>query len=157
MRRVPSITDGGVLPEGIHDLSLDDVRGMFASSGERAKLLDRFNQFVERLDEFIPDTPVTLYLDGSFITAWEGCRDIDVIVEARDFEGEKSDYLRMLVSPPVKREFLDLYKVKLRVVVPGLINSRDYRQWFQNVKGEEAWRFGNEITALRKGIVRLTS
>lgn len=157
MRRVPSIVDGGVLPEGIHDMSLNDIRSLFASSDERSKLLDRFNQFVERLNEFIPDTPVTLYLDGSFITKWEGCRDIDVIVEARDFEDEKSDYLRTLVSQRVKREFLELYKVKLRVVVPGLITSRDYRQWFQNVKGEEAWRFSNEINALRKGIVRLTS
>jgi hypothetical protein len=154
---VPAIIDGGVLPEGIHDCSLDEVRGMFASSGERAKLLDRFNHFLQRLGEFIPDMQVTLYLDGSFITTWEGCCDIDVIAEARDFEGVKSDYLRMLVSPCVKREFLELYKVKLRVIVPGLINTRDYRQWFQNVKGEEAWRFGNEINALRKGIVRLTS
>ena len=153
---VPAIIDGGVLPEGIHDCSLDEVRGMFASSGERAKLLDRFNQFLQRLGEFIPDTQVTLYLDGSFITAWDGCCDIDVIIEARDFEGAKSEYLKMLVTPPVKQEFLDLYKVKLRVIVPGLNNARDYRQWFQNVKGEEAWRFGNDITALRKGIVRLT-
>lgn len=129
---------------------------MFASSGHRARLLDRFNHFLQRLDEFIPDTRITLYLDGSFITTWEGCADIDVIVEARDFEREKSNYLRTLVSRPVKREFLDIYKVKLRVVVPGLNNARDYRQWFQNVKGEEAWRFGNEIDNLRKGIVRLT-
>jgi hypothetical protein len=153
---VPAIIDGGVLPEGIHDASLDEVRSMFASSGERARLLDRFNQFLQRLGEFTPETQVTLYLDGSFITTWEGCCDIDVIIEARDFEGVKSDYLRMLVSQRVKREFLDLYKVKLRVVVPGLVNARDYRQWYQNVKGEEAWRFGNEINALRKGIVRLT-
>ena len=153
---VPAITDGGVLPEGIHDCSLDEVRAMFASSGHRAKLLDRFNHFLQRLGEFIPDLPVTLYLDGSFITTWESCRNIDVIVQTRDFEGEKSRFLRTLVSARVKREFVDLYKVQLRVAVPGLRNARDYFDWYQNVKGEEAWRFGNEINALRKGIVRLT-
>lgn len=153
---VPAIIDGGVLPEGIHDCSLDEVREMFATSEHRARLLDRFNQFVQRLGEFIPDLPVTLYLDGSFITTWEGCRNIDVIVQARDFEGDKSRFLRTLVSARVKREFADLYMVQLRVAIPGLRNARDYFDWYQNVKGEEAWRFGNEISALRKGIVRLT-
>jgi len=152
---MPAIINGGVLPEGIHDCSLDEVRAMFAASGWRAKLLERFNRFLLRLDEFVPDMPITLYLDGSFVTTWEGCADIDVVVEARDFEREKSQYLRTLVSGPVKREFADVYKVALHVVVPGL-RGRDYRQWFQNVKGEEAWRFGNEIEALRKGIVRLS-
>lgn len=152
---MPAIIDGGVLPEGIHDCTLDEVRGMFAASGERARLLVRFNQFVERLGEFIPDNRVTLYLDGSFITTWEGCRDIDVIIEAREFEREKSRHLRTLVSGPVKQEFTEVYKVVLHVVVPGL-RGRDHRQWFQKVKGEEAWRFGNEIEALKKGIVRLT-
>lgn len=127
---------------------------MFAASRHRARLVERFNQFLKRLGEFVPDTPITIYLDGSFITTWE-CEDIDIIIEARDFEGEKSRFLRMLVSERLKREFADLYKVVIHVVVPGL-RGRDFRQWFQNVKGEEAWRFGNEIEALRKGIVRLT-
>lgn len=128
---------------------------MFAASGERARLLGRFDQFIERLGEFVPDTRATLYLDGSFITNWECCRDIDVIIEAREFEEGKASNLRTLVSAPVKQEFFDVYKVALHVVVPGL-RGRDYRQWFQNVKGEDAWRFGNEIEALKKGIVRLT-
>lgn len=152
---VPAIIAGGVLPEGIHECSLDEVRDMFAFSRERARLLDRFEQFLRRLGEFVPDTRITLYLDGSFITAWESCRDIDVILEARDFEDGKAGHLKTLVGGPAKQEFLDLYRVRLRVIVPGLLNARDYLQWFQNVKGEEAWRFGNDINSLRKGIVRL--
>lgn len=128
---------------------------MFAASAERAKLLDRFHHFLDRLGEFVPGMDVTIYLDGSFITQWEGCNDIDVILEAREFENEKSRYLKTLVSERVRREFLQNYKVRLRIVVPGLL-GRDYRQWFQNVKAIEAWRFGNEINALRKGIVRLS-
>ena len=143
------------MPEGIHDCSLDDVKAMFASSGERAKLLDRFNHFRQRLEEFLTDDPVTIYLDGSFITTWEGCRDIDVVIEAREFEGDKSKFLRLLVSAGVRREFYENYKVVIHVVVPGT-RGPDHRQWFQNVKTEEAWRFGNEIKALRKGIIRLT-
>lgn len=153
---LPAITEEGVLPEGIHDCSLDVVRSMFASSGERAVMLDRFNHFLKRLEEFVPDNPVTIYLDGSFITAWEGCQDIDVVIEAREFEGDKSGFLQLLVSAEVRREFYENYKVVIHVVVPGLA-ILDHRQWFQQVKPIEAWRFGNEITALRKGIIRLKS
>lgn len=152
---IPAIIEGGVLPEGIHDCSLDEVRAMFAASGERARLLDRFHHFLDRLGEFVPGMNTTIYLDGSFITQWEGCNDIDVVLEARDFENEKSRYLKTLMSERVRGEFAENYKVQLHVVVPGL-RGRDFRQWFQNVKALEAWRFGNEINALKKGIVRLT-
>lgn len=152
---IPAIIEGGVLPEGIHDCSLDEVRAMFAASGERARLLNRFEHFLDRLGEFVPGIETTIYLDGSFITQWEGCNDIDVVLEARDFENEKSRYLKTLMSERVRGEFSENYKVQLHVVVPGL-RGRDFRQWFQNVKTEESWRFGNEINALRKGIVRLT-
>lgn len=152
---IPAIIEGGVLPEGIHDCSLDEVRAMFAASGERARLLDRFEHFLDRLGEFVPGMTTTIYLDGSFITHWEGCNDIDVVLEARDFEKEKTQYLKTLISERVRSEFAENYKVQLHVVVPGLIGC-DFRQWFQKVKTEEAWRFGNEINALRKGIVRLT-
>ena len=152
---IPAVIEGGVLPEGIHESSLEEVRSMFAASGERARLLDRFDQFLDRLGEFTPGMNITIYLDGSFITLWEGCNDIDVILEAREFEGPRARYLRTLVSEEVKHEFASNYHVQLHVVVPGL-RGRDFRQWFQNVKGEEAWRFGNEINALRKGIVRLS-
>lgn len=151
---VPAIIDGGVLPEGIHDCSLDEVRAMFAPSGWRETLLNRFSQFLQRLGEFVPDIPITLYLDGSFITTWEGCSNIDVIVEARDFEGENERFLRTLVSKRVRQEFAEVYQIVIHVVVPGL-RGRDFRQWFQRVKTHEAWRFGNDMTAMRKGIVRL--
>jgi hypothetical protein len=149
----PAITEGGVLPQGIHEMTRNDVRALFGDQGHRAELWSKFDGFLLRLTNTAA-IPLSIYLDGSFITAWESCRDIDVILEARDFERGHIETLKMLVDSQVKREFLDDFGVMLHIYVPGL-KSRDLK-WFQRVKPEEAWRFGNEISRLKKGIVRLS-
>lgn len=150
---LPTLIEGGVLPAGIHDLTQEQVRKMFVLSDARDDLWRRFLGFLDRLRDTVP-IPVTLYLDGSFITDWESCCDIDVIVEAREFEGEHRDMLKMIMDEQVRQEFLDDFKLLIHVVVPGLF-SRDYRSWFQRVKSDDGWRFGSDPERLRKGIVRL--
>lgn len=149
----PAITEAGVLPKGIHAMTRNDVRALFGDHGHRAELWRKFDSFLDRLSSTAA-IPLSIYLDGSFITTWGSCRDIDVILEARDFERGHIETLKMLVNPQVKREFLDDFGVMLHIYVPGL-KSRDLK-WFQRVKPEEAWRFGNEISRLQKGIVRLS-
>ena len=149
----PAIIEGGVLPQGIHELTRNDVRVLFGDQGHRAELWNKFDDFLECLSNAAA-IPLSIYLDGSFITTWEACCDIDVILEAREFEKGHIDNLRMLVDPQVRRKYLDAFAVMLHIYVPGL-KSRDLN-WFQHVKPEEAWRFGNEISRLKKGIVRLS-
>jgi hypothetical protein len=150
---LPALIQGGVLPPGIHDCSLREVHSLFGKNPERSRLLERFEAFLERLAE-TTSVPVSIYLDGSFVTDWESCCDIDVIIEARDFQGGNINEIRLLSDPQVRREFIEDFRVVLHIVVPGLF-SRDYRSWFQNVKTEDSWRFGMEPSRLKKGIVRL--
>lgn len=150
---LPALIEGGVLPPGIHDCTLLEVREMFGDSPGRGRLLTRFEAFLERLSETIA-LPVSIYLDGSFVTDWEGCNDIDTVIEAREFEGEKASILTMLTAPQVRSEFIEDFSVKIHIVVPGLF-ARDYRTWFQHVKTEDSWRFGLEPSRLKKGIIRL--
>jgi hypothetical protein len=152
--QLPGLVEGGVLPAGIHDCTLDEVAEVFASSAERAALWERFIGFLERLNDTLP-MPVTIYLDGSFISDWESCCDIDVVIEAREFEGENAQVLSMLCDERVRAEFLNDFGVMIHVLVPGFF-SRDYRAWFQRVKSDDAWRFGMDPTLLKKGIVRLS-
>jgi hypothetical protein len=149
----PILIDGGVLPAGIHDMTCDQVREMFVLSDARNDLWGRFDKFLDRLKDTVP-IPVTIYLDGSFITCWDSCWNIDVIVEAREFGGENRHFLRMLTDLQVRAEFKEDFNVFIHVVVPGLF-SKDYRQWFQRVKADDVWRFGGDPERLRKGIVRL--
>ena len=150
---LPGLNGGGVLPAGIHDCTVAEVCGMFGASHERARLWSRFEGFLERLAS-VTSMPLTLYLDGSFISDWETCCDIDVVIEAREFEGAHAETLKMLCADQVRMEFLEDFSVKIHIVVPGLF-SRDYRTWFQRVKTEDSWRFGMSASHLKKGIVRL--
>lgn len=150
---LPTLIDGGVLPAGIHDMTGDQVREIFVSSKAREDLWNRFNSFLERLKETVP-VPVSVYLDGSFISDWDTCCDIDVVIEAREFEGGHTDVLKMLTSEQVREEFLEDFKVLIHTFVPGLF-GRNYCSWFQRVKSSDCWRFGGDSERLRKGIVRL--
>lgn len=150
---LPGLVEGGVLPEGIHDCTVEEVRAMFGCANGRAGLWTRFEGFMERLKDTLP-MPITIYLDGSFITDWESCCDIDVVIEAREFEGDHAHSLKMLCNDQVRAEFHEDFRVLIHVVVPGLF-ARDYRQWFQRVKTDDAWRFGMDASLLKKGIVRL--
>lgn len=152
----PELVDGGVLPPGIHDFTPEDVLSVFGQNTERQFLWERFQGFLERV-QLVAQMPITIYLDGRFITAWENCRTIDVVIEAREFAGKRAENLKMLCDQQVGQEFLEDFAVVINVVVPGL-HADDYRLWFQQIKPEDAWRFGADpeiIKFFRKGIIRL--
>jgi hypothetical protein len=81
---IPSLIDLGsptpwlVLPPGIHDASLDEVRTCFATTPHRRRL---FEGFLRVLDALAAARCATVYLNGSFTTAkphpedFDGCWD----------------------------------------------------------------------------------
>lgn len=150
---LPGLAEGGVLPAGIHDCTIEEVQAAFAQSEGRVILWNLFEGFLERLNDTL-QIPFTIYLDGSFITDWESCCDIDVVIEAREFEVHHANVLKMLCNDQIRAEFHEDFSVLIHVVVPGFF-ARDYRQWFQRVKTEDAWRFGMDERLMKKGIVRL--
>lgn len=67
---IPSLNDDGLLPAGIHDCSIDEIKsafGWYGSSGKRYRL---FQKLVEYVD-FVRDTElvVEIIVDGSFVTS----------------------------------------------------------------------------------------
>jgi hypothetical protein len=78
---IPELDDHGVLPPGVHDCSLDELRdrfGRFEGSGRRPELCDKLAAFCEEAR----GTPlvVELIIDGSFVTSKAEPNDIDLIV-----------------------------------------------------------------------------
>jgi|SRR3954471_11075319 hypothetical protein len=86
---LPPFNEEGVLPEGIHDSTLEEVEkrfGRFQNSDRRPILFARFQQFFAEakasrvIEEFL--------LDGSFVTTKPDPNDIDFVVvvsRSRDF------------------------------------------------------------------------
>src|SRR5262245_14291635 len=84
---IPPLVDG-VLPEGIHDCTLDEIDrafGRFQKSDRRIRLMEKLVAYLAeaRSVTFIK----AILIDGSFVTAKEEPEDIDLIVVVpADFE-----------------------------------------------------------------------
>ena len=78
---IPSFTRNGVLPEGVHVCTMEELRlrfGRFQDSDRRVDLFNRLEQLVADLRKsgLFP----ALVIDGSFVTTKPVPQDVDVIV-----------------------------------------------------------------------------
>lgn len=141
------LTENGLLPEGIHDMDLNQVRelfGKFRSTDRRPTLFSKLQVFLEAAKEtgFVR----FVIVDGSFVTSKPDPGDIDLIVVTDPDVFEKSDYAPyeydMLSSRRLRRRFdFDVF-----VVPMGNSAYDEYVDLFSQVK---------EDIQVRKGVVRV--
>ncbi len=153
---VPNLDERGLLPRGVHDLTLDQIEalfGRFQRSDRRPSLFKKLREYVEELR--FTGWKVQLLVDGSFVM---GCvdepEDIDLIVvlpkgwntagELRPFE------YNLLSKKRTRRKFgFDVFAVPK--------NSRDEREmirFFQKISPRWAEQLGISSRS-RKGLVRV--
>lgn len=84
---IPEFTAYGLLPEGVHSATLDEVRERFAGNERREQLL---TGLVAALRLLRAAGCRRIYINGSFVTAKEWPNDIDV---CWDTEGVDADAL----------------------------------------------------------------
>lgn len=98
----------GCLPQGIHELSLDDIEEEFVV-GKSQQRQEIFEKYKNHLNE-IKDTNCCLnhWIDGSFVTLKENPNDIDIFTE---FDGIKSkdlgiynDIKHLIYDAPLRTE-----------------------------------------------------
>jgi hypothetical protein len=80
---IPELRDG-VLPEGIHLCTLEEVKeifGQFRGSDRRPQLTERLTRYVQ--DARSSGVVSAIVIDGSYVTAKEKPGDIDLIVALR--------------------------------------------------------------------------
>jgi hypothetical protein len=78
---IPAFTTDGLLPPGVHDCTLDELRerfGSFQGSDRRCRLFDAFEAFVREAKG--AGVVRALIVDGSFVTDRDDPGDIDVII-----------------------------------------------------------------------------
>src|SRR6266446_2893409 len=78
---IPRLNDYGVLPEGIHDCTLEEARarfGTFQVTDRRPRLWSKFVEFVEAAKA--AEIVERILLNGSFVTAKADPNDIDLIL-----------------------------------------------------------------------------
>jgi len=86
----PLLNAGGLLPEGVHDSTLDEIRarfGAFQESDRRVKLFAKLVELVQAVS--VSGLFEELLIDGSFVTGKPAPNDIDVLAVLKpghDFE-----------------------------------------------------------------------
>jgi hypothetical protein len=144
---VPPLNENGLLPEGVHDCTQEDVEarfGIFQASDHRPRLWTRLKEFVEqaRLSGIIEE----LLLDGSFVTAKPDPNDIDMIVVVSTTHDFGSDL------PPRQYNVLSAGRVRRRFGFDIVVAKAGTDQL------EQAIVFFTQVRqqpALRKGLLRI--
>jgi hypothetical protein len=148
---LPTLTEHGLLPEGVHDCTLEEARRGFGNGPERQHLWSKFIAFLEVVRT--AGIFKSVIVDGSFISAEDFVLDIDVALVVEEFHQDQTDILKMYSNRQILREFLEDYSVCARICLPLPVNI-NYHDWFQNLKPANAWRIAGPDSA-RKGILRI--
>ena len=79
---IPQFNTNGLLPHGIYDCSLDEIKERFASIPDKAKRTELYNKLVKYVDQLkraeIPCSAIIV--DGSFVTEKPEPSDVDLAV-----------------------------------------------------------------------------
>jgi hypothetical protein len=144
---IPPLNSNGLLPAGIHDKTLDEIRqrfGSFQGSDRRIQLFNRFEQLVVELRR--SGRFAAVIVDGSFVTAKPAPEDVDLIVALRrdhDWNADlaPSDYA--LVSRPALRR---RFAFDVLLAAYGGSDYERYVEFYGRVR---------EDASVRKGILRI--
>ena len=144
---IPALNAAGVLPPGLYDSAMAELRerfGAFRESDHRARLFTR----LQELHETVKSSGLfdALVVDGSFVTAKPKPNDIDVIALLKvghDFERDLPMSEYSLVSRVLMRR---RYGFDVLVAENESPLYHTYLEFFSRVR---------EIPDIRKGLVRL--
>ena len=117
---IPALTPDGVLPEGVHDCTLDELRerfGQFQRTDWRPRLFERLQAFIREAQRtgFV----AAIIVDGSFVTDVDVPNDVDVILVLRadhEFDAELRPFEYNVVS---KRQVRRMHGVDVLIAREG--------------------------------------
>ena len=140
---LPLFTADGVLPEGIHEATLDEIQKKCCSYGD----IERRNSLFNTLQKYINDVKkhdVKFYIciDGSYVTQKGSPGDLDVLI-IYDFEYNNKEWLELISDKTAPLKYNGLQILSAFIDSYGEDNLLDFAQ---DVK---------DNTNLRKGIVRV--
>jgi hypothetical protein len=144
---IPGLDGAGLLPPGVHDCTLDEVRqvfGVFQSTDRRPKLYDKLQSLVQ--EAWATGLVSEIVIDGSFVTAKTDPNDIDLILvlnPGHDFTAELRPFEYNVLS---RRQARKIYGFDLLVAMPASAIYVEYLAFFAQVRGD---------TNRRKGLLRL--
>jgi hypothetical protein len=94
---IPQFTDEGLLPPGVHETDLEELKGKMGWSRKRRELLEGLEEALELMASW---GVVRVYLDGSFVTDKDRPKDVDGCYDlAEDVSAEDLGRLAPIFPP----------------------------------------------------------
>jgi hypothetical protein len=145
---LPILDPDGLLPAGIHDCTLDELRARFGSFQGN----DRRPSLFARLEDFLAEVRAAglvrhILVDGSFVTSKRDPNDIDLILivaSDHDFSEDLSPSVYNVLS---KQRVHRRFGFDMLVAREASVEYQRWTEFFQQVRLEPD---------RRKGILRLT-
>lgn len=148
----------GLLPDGVHDLSIDQVEelfGQFQGSDRRPRLMRKLRDFLAELAR--AGWPAEVIVDGSFVMASiDGPEDIDLVVVMPEEWTRESDLKPFEYNLVSKRRVKSKFGFDVFAVPSGSEAATEMIDFFSqiNTKWFDGGRFEGRLT---KGLVRITA
>jgi hypothetical protein len=145
---IPALNGDGLLPAGVHDCTLEDIRerfGSFQGNDCRPKLFVRLGDLIASIRR--SGLFEAVLVDGSFVTEKVSPNDIDLVAVLRpghDFERELSVSEYALVSRALLRR---RYRFDIVVAERESVLYSTYVDFFGQVR---------DAPELRKGLLRVS-
>lgn len=145
---IPAFIPEGLLPPGIYDCTLEELRerfGSFQGSDRRCRLFDRLEAFVREAK----GTGIVraLVVDGSFVTDVDAPGDIDVIVVSLASDELPADLRPAEYNVLSKRHIRRQFGLDVLLAQEGHSRVAKYIEFFSQVRNKPD---------IRKGLLRLT-
>ena len=145
---IPDFEDAGLLPVGIHDCSLDEVRerfGKFQGTDRRCRLFERLEALIHQMKA--TGFFAAIIVDGSFVTDKGSPNDIDLILVLRPSHEMTLPLRPFEYNVVSRRQVRRQFGIDALITREGRPEFSEYLGFFAGVRGKPN---------ARKGLVRLT-
>lgn len=149
---IPPLADG-VLPEGIHLCTIEEVDetfGGFQRTDCRIRLTQKLRLLVEEARR--SGIVAALVIDGSYVTRKNEPEDIDVIVALRPDFDLTQPLLPFQYDLRSKRRIKEKYRFDARAAVDGSIAYNEWVEFFSHVRPDDP---DQATSRTRKGLLRI--
>ncbi|HEY6168191.1 MAG TPA: hypothetical protein VI454_09140 [Verrucomicrobiae bacterium] len=144
---IPPVTKNGVLPEGVHACSMEEVRlrfGVFQGSDRRVGLFNKLAQFVTELR--YSGLFAAVVVDGSFVTTKSAPQDIDLILALPRDHNWSADLNVASYNLVSRRAVHRRFGFDVLLAADGGEGYKGYIEFFSRVR---------EDASMRKGMLRI--
>lgn len=147
---IPDLNNHGLLPQGIHDCTLDEIKAQFCWNPHRTMLFENMVKFLH-LETWISQLNCTVLVDGSFVRSKVDPDDIDLII---DLTNAHQDATKKMVELRTQRHHLIRQTFRLDVWPQHPLIPNSFVDFFQYI-GAKAAADTNLDSRHKKGILRI--